>query len=57
MGYRISRGTGVLGRLIVPRCRHSVNVVILNEAFVVETYLNGAIEQHGRVLMEECGRH
>ena len=55
MGYHIERGrAGGLDRLIIPRCRRSVNVVFLNGGVVVETYLNGDTAQ-GRVLIEECG--
>ena len=40
-GNVFQRGVGGLDRLLVPRCRRSVNVVILNGDDVVETYLNG----------------
>ena len=40
-GNVFQRGMGGLDRLIVPRCRRSVNVVILNGDVVVETFLNG----------------
>ena len=40
-GNVFQRGVGGLDRLIVPRCRRSVNVVILNGDVVVETFLNG----------------
>ena len=40
-GNVFQRGVGGLDRLIVLRCRRSVNVVILNGDVGVETFLNG----------------
>ena len=43
-----------LNRLKVPRCRRSVNVVILNGGVVVETYLNGGNSTAGSCPDGEC---